>query len=164
MSCFEFDASLKPVGISALHSHDATGIVHIEAPTRGATYTLGQFLNEWGVLNGTDKTPGSAQSSPDGWTVTLNGKKHDGAISTVVLRPHEERSSSPTARHRSRCLRRTHSLRASRPEVAEIRRAFGFQARSGRIYRPDRRRPRDPARQPEPARPVLPPRVAGCEL
>ena len=117
----------KPVGISALHSHDETGIVHIEAPTRCATYTLGQFLTEWGVLNGTDKTPGSAQSSPDGWTVTVNGKKHDGAISTVVLRPHEERSSSPTARHRSRCLRRTHSLRASRPEVAEIRRAFGFR-------------------------------------
>jgi hypothetical protein len=34
--------------ISAIHTHDASGIVHIESPdTR--TYTVGQFFDVWGV-------------------------------------------------------------------------------------------------------------------
>lgn len=31
-----------------LHTHDTSGIVHVESPTRQA-FTLGQFFDEWGV-------------------------------------------------------------------------------------------------------------------
>jgi len=31
-----------------LHTHDTSGIVHVESPTR-QTFTLGQFFDEWGV-------------------------------------------------------------------------------------------------------------------
>jgi hypothetical protein len=31
-----------------LHTHDTSGIVHVESPTR-ETFTLGQFFDEWGV-------------------------------------------------------------------------------------------------------------------
>jgi hypothetical protein len=87
---FEHNAAGQPTGISALHSHDASGIIHIEAPTAGATYTLGQFLAEWGVLDGTDKSPGSAHSSVDGWTAAVNGTVQDGKITDVVLKSHDE--------------------------------------------------------------------------
>lgn len=87
---FEFNAAGQPTGISALHSHDESGIIHIEAPTAGATYTLGQFLTEWGILDGTDKTPGSAHSSTDGWSVAVNGAKQEGKIADVALHAHDE--------------------------------------------------------------------------
>lgn len=87
---FELDTTGHPTGISALHTHDESGIIHIEAPALGATYTLGQFLTEWGVLNGTDTTPGSPHAGSDGWTVTINGTKHAGTVSDVVLNAHDE--------------------------------------------------------------------------
>ncbi|WP_244266591.1 hypothetical protein [Pseudarthrobacter chlorophenolicus] len=87
---FEHNPAGTPTGISALHSHDESGIIHVEAPTAGDTYTLGQFLTEWGVLDGTDKTAGSAHSSTDGWTATVNGSKHDGKITDVVLKAHDQ--------------------------------------------------------------------------
>lgn len=34
--------------ISPVHTHDETGIIHIESPTVG-TFTLGQFFDIWGV-------------------------------------------------------------------------------------------------------------------
>ena len=34
--------------LSAIHTHDASGIVHVESPVP-ATFTLGQFFTEWGV-------------------------------------------------------------------------------------------------------------------
>lgn len=87
---FSFNTAGQPNGISALHSHDVTGVIHIEAPTAGATYTLGQFLTEWGVLDGTNKTPGTPHSSIDGWNVAVNGTKQDGKITDVVLKAHDE--------------------------------------------------------------------------
>lgn len=87
---FSFDDSGRPNGISALHSHDESGIIHIEAPTAGATYTLGQFLTEWGVLDGTDPTPGAAHSAQDGWSAAVNGARQDGKIADVVLKAHDE--------------------------------------------------------------------------
>lgn len=86
----EHNAAGQATGISALHSHDESGIIHIEAPTAGATYTLGQFLTEWGVLDGTDPRPGSAHSSTDGWTVAVNGTRQEGKITDVVLEAHDE--------------------------------------------------------------------------
>ena len=49
---FSFSSTGQPNGISALHTHDESGIVHFEAPVAGDTYTLGQLLTEWGVLDG----------------------------------------------------------------------------------------------------------------
>jgi hypothetical protein len=86
----EHNAVGQATGISALHSHDDSGIIHIETPTVGETYTLGQFLTEWGVLDGTDKTPGTAHSSTDGWSVAVNGTKTEAKITDVVLKAHDE--------------------------------------------------------------------------
>ncbi|MGZ4660505.1 MAG: hypothetical protein ACXVYB_04415 [Arthrobacter sp.] len=87
---FSFGADGKPNGISALHTHDTTGIVHVEAPTVGAVYTLGQVLTEWGILDGTSKTPGTAHAGTDGWTVYVNGHRQNGNVKDVVLKAHDE--------------------------------------------------------------------------
>ena len=42
-------------GMAPLHTHDATGIIHVESSII-RNYTLGQFLNIWGGLDTTGKT------------------------------------------------------------------------------------------------------------
>ena len=86
---FSFTAAGQPNGISALHTHDETGIIHIEAPVAGATYTLGQLLTEWGVLDGTGK-PGTAHAPISDWSVAVNGAKQAGPAQAVVLKAHDE--------------------------------------------------------------------------
>lgn len=86
---FSFGAGGQPNGISALHTHDTTGIIHIEAPTPGRSYTLGQVLREWGVLDGKDNT-GAPHGGTGGWSAYVNGTKRDGAVTDVVLKAHDE--------------------------------------------------------------------------
>src|SRR6478736_3767915 len=77
------------IGITALHTHDTTGVVHIESPTAGQAFTLGQLLTEWGVLGGTG-APGTGGGSLDGWTVYVNGRKFDAGIRDLPFKAHDE--------------------------------------------------------------------------
>jgi hypothetical protein len=69
-----------------LHTHDSTGVVHIEAPTPAAL-TLGDFLNIWGQrfpqLGYQDPL-----ASPAGWTIYVNGQKVTGDFNKVAFQPH----------------------------------------------------------------------------
>jgi hypothetical protein len=76
-------------GISALHTHDTTGVIHIESPTAGQVFTLGQLLTEWGVLGGSG-APGTGAGPLDGWTVYVNGQKNDSGIRNLPLKAHDE--------------------------------------------------------------------------
>ncbi|MBT1620503.1 hypothetical protein KK090_14675 [Curtobacterium flaccumfaciens pv. poinsettiae] len=40
-----------------IHTHDTSGIVHVESPTK-QTFTLGQFFDEWGVSLGPEHVGG----------------------------------------------------------------------------------------------------------
>ncbi|MDQ0031334.1 hypothetical protein [Arthrobacter bambusae] len=86
---FSFGADGQPNGISALHTHDTSGVIHIEAPTAGQKYTLGQVLSEWGVLDGKEST-GAPHGGTGGWTAYVNGAKQDVPVSGVVLKAHDE--------------------------------------------------------------------------
>ena len=86
---FSFGSDGQPNGISALHTDDASGVVHIEAPVTGRRYTLGQVLKEWGVLDGTDAT-GAPHGGTGGWTAYVNGAKQGGPVTGVVLKAHDE--------------------------------------------------------------------------
>jgi len=86
---FSFTPGGQPNGISALHTHDDSGIIHIEAPVAGDTYTLGQLLTEWGVLDGTGQ-PGTAHAETTGWSVMVNGKQGAGGIRALALKAHDE--------------------------------------------------------------------------
>jgi hypothetical protein len=71
--------------LTQVHTHDSTGIVHVESPTE-RSFTLGEFFGEWGV-----KLTGRCLSTFCGhlhWWV--NGKKMIGNPAQLVLKAHQE--------------------------------------------------------------------------
>jgi hypothetical protein len=76
--------------ISALHSHDTTGVIHIESPTKPATFTLGQFFAEWRVSLSADHLGGLTADGTHHLKVYVNGTLHDGDPVGIVLAAHDE--------------------------------------------------------------------------
>jgi hypothetical protein len=71
--------------LTQVHTHDTSGIVHVESPTH-RTFRLGLFFGEWGV-----KLTRSCLSSYCGglkWWV--NGTKMTGDPAQLVLKSHQE--------------------------------------------------------------------------
>ena len=71
--------------LTQLRTHDATGIMHVESPTK-RTFVLGQFFGEWGVK--LTKTCISTYCGDLHWWV--NGKKMTGNPAQLALKPHQE--------------------------------------------------------------------------
>jgi hypothetical protein len=72
-------------GFYWLHTHDATGIIHIESPDDRA-YTLGNFFHIWGQpLSNSDvaglKGPVHAE---------IDGKPYHGKLGEIVLKGHQQ--------------------------------------------------------------------------
>jgi hypothetical protein len=71
--------------LTELHTHDARGVIHIEAQ-KARDFTLGQFVAEWGVfLNGL-----CIGAYCDGLKWYLNGKQQTGNPAGLVLKSHQE--------------------------------------------------------------------------
>ena len=66
-----------------LHTHDATGVVHIESPVR-RVYTLGQFFDVWGRPL-SDTQVGGATGHV---TAFVNGKRIADGPRSIKLTPH----------------------------------------------------------------------------
>jgi len=66
-----------------LHTHDASGVIHVESPAQRA-YTLGQFFDIWGQPLSTSQV-GRASGQV---TVFLNGKRFSGDPRSIKLTPH----------------------------------------------------------------------------
>jgi hypothetical protein len=71
--------------LTELHTHDTTGIIHVESPTR-TSFVLGQFFCEWGVKL-TSNCLGRYRGALSWW---VNGKRMHGDPAQLVLRPHQE--------------------------------------------------------------------------
>jgi hypothetical protein len=80
----------KAEGFSAVHTHDDSGVIHVAAPATGGIYTLGQFLAEWGVLDGRDPAAGSGKATLDGWKVYVNGTKYEGVVKNMKINTNDE--------------------------------------------------------------------------
>lgn len=78
-------------GIAPLHTHDTSGILHIEAPAQ-ATFTLGQLFTEWGIVVAPGQVGAYRTGDAVGDTVTayVNGAKYSGDPAGIVLKEHEE--------------------------------------------------------------------------
>jgi hypothetical protein len=76
----------EPAGfLTELHTHDSSGIIHVESPV-AKQFTLGQFFCEWGVkLTATCLGPYRGRLS---WWV--NGVRRHGDPAQLVLRRHQE--------------------------------------------------------------------------
>ena len=71
--------------LTELHTHDASGIVHVESPVP-KSFTLGQFFCEWGVKL-TATCLGRYRGHLSWW---VNGERKRGNPAQLVLRPHQE--------------------------------------------------------------------------
>jgi hypothetical protein len=70
-----------------LHTHDSTGIIHIESPST-EPFTLGQFFDEWNTEFNSLGFPSQLLLN-SGWTVWTNGKPYKGTLDSVTLASHE---------------------------------------------------------------------------
>jgi hypothetical protein len=50
--------------IAAVHTHDRSGIVHVESPRANDTYTVGQFLELWGAGRDHDEVCATVAGAP----------------------------------------------------------------------------------------------------
>jgi hypothetical protein len=76
-------------GLSPLHTHDASGLLHIESPTPKDFY-LGQFFDEWQVAFDRHGI-GGLRTGPDNvLEVHVNGRLHRGDPRALRLGAHDE--------------------------------------------------------------------------
>ena len=71
--------------LTELHTHDASGIVHVESPLQ-RSFTLGQFFCEWGVK--LDASCLGPYRGTIAWWV--NGRRMQGNPALLDLRQHQE--------------------------------------------------------------------------
>jgi len=74
--------------LTQLHTHDTSGIMHVESPTK-RTFTLGEFFGVWGVRL-TDTCIGGYCKPKTAWTMYVNGAPFTGDPSTLILKRHQE--------------------------------------------------------------------------
>ncbi len=76
--------------ISPIHTHDESGIIHVESPTV-RTFTLGQVFDEWQQKLGPGQV-GAYRDGSGGQTVTVfvDGKATAGDPRSIALTSHED--------------------------------------------------------------------------
>ncbi|QWT22796.1 hypothetical protein KPL76_08260 [Subtercola sp. PAMC28395] len=67
-----------------LHTHDTTGILHVESPTQ-RTFELGEFFAEWGVPLDSEGVGDFRQSSTESFSVFVNQRPFEGDPATIAL-------------------------------------------------------------------------------
>jgi hypothetical protein len=75
--------------ISSLHTHDASGVVHIESAT-DVPFTLGQVFTEWGQPLRADQVGPVTIAHGQELRVYRNGQRVAGDPSALRLRAHDE--------------------------------------------------------------------------
>jgi hypothetical protein len=71
--------------LTQLHTHDSSGIIHVESESADKHYTLGTFFAEWGIYLNKKCVGAYCQ----GYTWYLNGKKQTGEPWNLELQPHQ---------------------------------------------------------------------------
>lgn len=72
-----------------LHTHDTSGIIHLESPKNG-TFTLGQFVGVWGVRLSSKCIGGYCAAAGKPLKFYVNGKRYSGNPNNIVLHQHDE--------------------------------------------------------------------------
>lgn len=75
--------------ISPLHTHDTTGIMHVESPT-ASSFSLGQFFAVWGVRLSATCIGGDCAGSGKVLRAWVDGKPLNADPTRIVLAEHQE--------------------------------------------------------------------------
>jgi len=76
-------------GLAPLHTHDTSGVIHIENDVP-ATFVLGQVFTEWGVRFTTSCLGAYCTGGGKELAVFVDGKRQTGDPTRIVLAKHEE--------------------------------------------------------------------------
>jgi len=80
---------LRTGRMSALHTHNDSGVIHVEAPAR-RQFSLGEFFTEWGVSL-SDNNIGALRAGDDKTVrVFVNGTLREGNPAAIMFGPHDE--------------------------------------------------------------------------
>ena len=77
------------VGYAPLHTHDPSGVIHVESPTV-RTYTLGEFFAVWGVRITSSCLGGYCAGGGRQLRLFVDGRADRGDPTTLALAPHQE--------------------------------------------------------------------------
>jgi hypothetical protein len=75
--------------ISPIHTHDTSGVIHVESPTV-QTFTLGQFFDIWGLKFTNDSIGGYSNTADKTLKVFINGAPYTGDFRSIALAAHQE--------------------------------------------------------------------------
>ncbi|GAA1860600.1 hypothetical protein [Asanoa iriomotensis] len=75
--------------LSPLHTHDTSGVVHVESPVK-AEFSLGQLFTEWNVSLSADHVGGLRAGDGKVLQAYVNGKAVQGDPAAIVLHAHDE--------------------------------------------------------------------------
>jgi hypothetical protein len=76
--------------MSALHTHEGDGTIHIEADSVGEVFTLGQFFTQWGITLTREQIGGARAKTGHQVVVTSNGTKVTGNPADLRLEPDQQ--------------------------------------------------------------------------
>ncbi len=92
------NTGIAPVGVTSsanvecfywMHTHDASGVIHIESPTT-KLYTLNQFFDIWQQKFSSATSPFPTElSSSIGWVIYVNGKQVNTDFNHLQLHAHD---------------------------------------------------------------------------
>lgn len=75
--------------ISIIHTHDTSGVLHVESPTV-STFTLGQFFDIWGVRMVNGCIGIYCAENDKSWKAYVNGKEFSSDLRSMTLEAHDE--------------------------------------------------------------------------
>jgi hypothetical protein len=75
--------------LSPLHTHDTTGVVHIESPVQ-ANFSLGQLFTEWQVSLSANQIGGLTVGNGNVLQAYVNGKLVTGDPAAIIMNAHDE--------------------------------------------------------------------------
>lgn len=76
--------------ISPLHTHDTSGVLHVESPDKNASFTLGQFFTEWQVRLNSSCVGGLCSDGTHTLRAYVNGTPYQGDPADITLAAHQE--------------------------------------------------------------------------
>jgi hypothetical protein len=75
--------------ISPLHTHDTSGVLHIESPVK-RQFSLGEFFSEWQVSLSEDNIGALRTGGGNVVSVFVNGRQRNGNPGAIMLGAHDE--------------------------------------------------------------------------
>ncbi len=91
------NTGIAPIGVTSqanvtcfywLHTHDASGVIHIESPTT-RPYTLNQFFDIWEKFSSSSGAFPTQLLSSSGWVIYVNGKQVNTDFNHLELHAHD---------------------------------------------------------------------------